>query len=197
MSKIGKKIIKCPENVNISFNVLPNQKVLQLTVVGKLGQVKIKLNSLLIDALDFINLSWVSDKKTVNQLAIKFKQSNESKLNTSLWGSFRTLINNAIKSVSQGSIIQLELVGLGYRAFVKNNTLFLLLGYSHGIQYTIPPEIDIICIKPTLISIFGLDKQQVHKIAANIKQFRPPEPYKGKGIRYINEFIQVKEGKKK
>ncbi len=99
--------------------------------------------------------------------------------------------------VSRGFSKKLELVGVGYRAIKNNNELILKLGYSHDVIYSIPKNLSIECIKPTLISVNGINKQEVNQVAANIRSFRKPDAYKGKGIRYYGELIKLKEGKKK
>jgi large subunit ribosomal protein L6 len=114
-----------------------------------------------------------------------------------MWGMSRTLVANLIAGVTQGFSKRLEITGVGYRAAVQGSNLQLQLGFSHDVAYPIPQGIQIVCPKPTEIVITGIDKQQVGQVAAEIRQFRPPEPYKGKGIKYAGEFILRKEGKKK
>ena len=112
-------------------------------------------------------------------------------------GMSRTLVANLIAGVTEGFTKKLEITGVGYRAAVQGQNLQLQLGYSHDIAYPIPQGIQIVCPKPTEIVITGIDKQKVGQVAAEIRRFRPPEPYKGKGIKYAGEFILRKEGKKK
>jgi large subunit ribosomal protein L6 len=114
-----------------------------------------------------------------------------------LWGMSRTLVANLVAGVTEGFTKKLDITGVGYRAAVQGANLQLQLGYSHDIAYPIPQGIQIVCPKPTEIVVAGIDKQKVGQVAAEIRRFRPPEPYKGKGIRYAGEFILRKEGKKK
>ena len=115
----------------------------------------------------------------------------------SLWGLQRTLVNNLVDGVSKGFSQQLDIAGVGYRAAIQGKNLQLQLGYSHDVVYPIPAGIDIKCEKPTIIVVSGSDKQKVGQVAAEIRGFRKPEPYKGKGIKYAEEKIRRKEGKKK
>ena len=115
----------------------------------------------------------------------------------SMWGTSRSLINNMVVGVSEGFERVLEIVGVGYRAAVESGVLVLQLGYSHDIHYPVPEGITIACPRPTQITISGADRQRVGQVAAEIRAFRKPEPYKGKGIRYANEWVRRKEGKKK
>ncbi len=114
-----------------------------------------------------------------------------------MWGMSRTLVANLIAGVTEGFTKKLEITGVGYRAAVQGSNVQLQLGYSHDVSYPIPQGIQIVCPKPTEIVITGIDKQKVGQVAAEIRRFRPPEPYKGKGIKYAGEFILRKEGKKK
>jgi large subunit ribosomal protein L6 len=114
-----------------------------------------------------------------------------------MWGMSRTMVANLIAGVTEGFTRRLEITGVGYRAAVQGQNLQLQLGYSHDIAFPIPQGIQVACPKPTEIVVTGIDKQKVGQVAAEIRRFRPPEPYKGKGIRYAGEFILRKEGKKK
>jgi large subunit ribosomal protein L6 len=114
-----------------------------------------------------------------------------------MWGMSRTMVANLIAGVTEGFTTRLEISGVGYRAAVQGQNLQLQLGYSHDIAFPIPQGIQVACPKPTEIVVTGIDKQKVGQVAAEIRQFRPPEPYKGKGIKYAGEFILRKEGKKK
>jgi large subunit ribosomal protein L6 len=125
------------------------------------------------------------------------KPKTESKKARMMWGTTRALINNVVKGVHDGFTINLEINGVGYRAAVDGQKLKLQLGYSHDIDYPIPADIAVKCDKPTAISITGKDKQVVGQIAAEIRAYRGPEPYKGKGVKYATETIIRKEGKKK
>ena len=122
---------------------------------------------------------------------------NETPETRALWGTMWAQIRNRIVGVNEGYTKDLEILGVGYRANLQGNTLVLQLGYSHDIQYPVPEGIKIAVEKQTAITITGIDKDKVGKVAADLKGFRPPEPYKGKGIRYKGQFVLRKEGKKK
>jgi large subunit ribosomal protein L6 len=128
---------------------------------------------------------------------VVFTPANDSKQARMMWGTARNLARNMVAGVSQGFRKNLEISGVGYRAAVQGKTLQLQLGYSHDVNYPIPDDVTIKCEKPTAISISGRDKQRVGQVAAEIRAFRRPEPYKGKGIKYDTETILRKEGKKK
>ena len=179
MSKIGKINISIPEKVKVllSGNML--------NIEGPLGK-----KSLNID-LEIFELN-ISDGKEVS---IKPKKNNQD--TKRLWGMNRSLINNAIVGASVGYEKILELSGVGYRAALKGNILNLQLGFSHDINFDIPKDIKITVEKQTTIKINGMNKQKVGMTAAQIKSFRPPEPYKGKGIREKGQYVLKKEGKKK
>jgi large subunit ribosomal protein L6 len=114
-----------------------------------------------------------------------------------MWGTTRSLVNGMVTGVSAGFIKNMEITGTGYRAAVQGKDLVMNLGYSHEVRYPVPPGIKITCERPTAVRVEGADKRQVGQVAAEIRAFRPPEPYKGKGIKYENEQILRKEGKKK
>ena len=179
MSKIGKINISIPEKVKVmlSGNII--------NIEGPLGK-----KSLNID-LDIFDLN-INDGKEVS---IKPKKINEEIKR--IWGMNRSLLNNAIIGTSKGYEKVLELSGVGYRAAIKGKTLNLQLGFSHDINFDIPEGITIVVEKQVNISIKGNDKQQVGMIASKIKSLRPPEPYKGKGIKERGQYIIRKEGKKK
>ncbi len=179
MSKIGKINISIPEKVKVilSGNIL--------NIEGPLGK-----KSLNID-LEIFELN-ISDGKEVS---IKPKKNNQD--TKRLWGMNRSLINNAIVGASVGYEKILELSGVGYRAALKGNILNLQLGFSHDINFNIPEGVKIQVEKQTILKISGTDKQQVGMVASEIKGLRPPEPYKGKGIKEQGQYILRKEGKKK
>ncbi len=179
MSKIGKINISIPEKVKVllSGNMI--------NIEGPLGK-----KSLNID-LEMFDLN-INDGK---DLTIKPKQNNQ--ITKRLWGMNRSLINNAIIGISKGYEKVLELSGVGYRAALKGNVLNLQLGFSHDINFSIPEGIKILVEKQNILKISGNDKQQVGMVAAEIKGIRPPEPYKGKGIKEQGQYILRKEGKKK
>ena len=179
MSKIGKINISIPEKVKVllSGNMI--------NIEGPLGK-----KSLSID-LDLFDLK-INDGKDVS---IKPKQNNQD--TKRLWGMNRSLINNAIIGTSKGYEKILELSGVGYRAALKGKILNLQLGFSHDINFDIPDGVKIQVEKQVILKISGTDKQQVGMVASEIKSIRPPEPYKGKGIKEQGQYILRKEGKKK
>ena len=179
MSKIGKINISIPEKVK----VLLNGNI--INIEGPLGK-----KSLIID-LDIFDLK-INDGKDVS---IKPKQNNQD--TKRLWGMNRSLINNAIIGTSKGYEKILELSGVGYRAALKGNVLNLQLGFSHDINFNIPDGVKIHVEKQIILKISGTDKQLIGKVASEIKSIRPPEPYKGKGIKEQGQYILRKEGKKK
>ena len=179
MSKIGKLNISIPEKVKV---VLNNNII---NIEGPLGK-----KSLNID-LETFDLN-INEGKEVS---IKPKKNNQE--TKRLWGMNRSLINNAIIGTSKGYQKILELTGVGYRAALKGSTLNLQLGFSHDINFDIPEGIKVQVEKQNILKISGTDKQQVGVVAAEIKSLRPPEPYKGKGIKEQGQYILRKEGKKK
>ena len=179
MSKIGKINITIPDKVKV---ILSGSDV---NIEGPFGKQSIKID------LDMFDLK-VNDGKDIS---IKPKQIDET--TKRLWGMNRSLINNAIIGSSAGFQKVLELTGVGYRAALKGNQLNLQLGFSHDINFDIPNDIKISVEKQTTIKITGIDKQKVGMVASEIKSFRPPEPYKGKGIREKGQYVLKKEGKKK
>ena len=179
MSKIGKINISIPEKVKVA---LTGNNV---NIEGPLGK-----KSLNIDLKTF-DLN-INDGK---EISIKPKKINQD--TKRLWGMNRSLLNNAIIGTSKGYEKTLELVGVGYRAVLKGKQLNLQLGFSHDVNYDIPDNIKITVEKQTILKISGADKQEVGTVASKIKSFRPPEPYKGKGIKEKGQYILRKEGKKK
>ena len=177
MSRIGKKPISVPGGVTV------NLASDSITVKGPKGELGMPLVAEVIASLD-------NDEITV-------QPKDNSKRARSMWGMQRTRIANLIEGVTNGFTKELEINGVGYRAAVKGKELNLQLGFSHDVDYPIPDGIEIKCEKPTLITITGIDKQVVGQVAAEIREYRKPEPYKGKGVKYSNEYIFRKEGKKK
>jgi len=177
MSRIGKKPVVVPAGVTAKVD---GQRV---TVKGAKGQ------------LEFLVPDDVSVVYQDN--AIKVDPRNETKRARALWGTSRAQVNNIVLGVTTGFEKKLEITGVGYRAAVQGKTLQLALGYSHDVNYPIPAGVTIVAPKPTEITISGIDKRQIGQIAAEIRALRAPEPYKGKGVKYANEFIFRKEGKKK
>ena len=179
MSKIGKINILIPEKVNVVLdgNIL--------NVEGPLGKKSLNMD------LEMFDLK-INDGKEVS---IKPKKINQD--TKRLWGMNRSLLNNAIIGTSKGYNKTLELNGVGFRATLKGKQLNLQLGFSHDVNFDVPESIKIIVEKQTIIKISGSDKQEVGMIASKIKSLRPPEPYKGKGIKEQGQYILRKEGKKK
>ena len=179
MSKIGKINISIPEKVKVALtgNILD--------IEGPIGK-----KSLNID-LDMFDLN-INEGKEISIKPKKIDQNTKR-----LWGMNRSLVNNAIIGANTGYEKTLELTGVGYRASLKGKQLNLQLGFSHDINFDIPENIKITVEKQTTIKIFGADKQLVGLVTSKIKSFRPPEPYKGKGIKEFGQYILRKEGKKK
>jgi large subunit ribosomal protein L6 len=177
MSRIGKHPVPVPQGVEATVN---GQEV---HVKGKLGQ------------LDLVVHNEIAVKQADGEIAVE-PRSN-SKLATTLWATTRTLINNMVVGVSEGFEKKLEINGVGYRAQVQGKELVMQLGFSHEVRYPIPEGIQIKCEKPTEVTISGYDRKLVGQVASEIRGWRPPEPFKGKGVKYANEQILRKEGKKK
>jgi large subunit ribosomal protein L6 len=161
-----------------------------VAVVGREIKVKGKLGELTAVLTDDVIIDISDGHVTVTPI-------NQGKRARSMWGTSRGLINNMVTGVSEGFKVELEIQGVGYRAAVAGKTLTLQLGFSHDIVFPMPEGIKIECEKPTQIVVSGIDRQRVGQVAAEIRQFRKPEPYKGKGIRYLGEWVRRKEGKKK
>ena len=179
MSKIGKINITIPEKVKVAINGNI------LNIDGPLGKQSLNIDTKVFDL----------DIKEGKEISIKPKKINDDIKR--LWGMNRSLLNNAIIGTSSGYEKTLELTGVGYRAALKGKQLNLQLGFSHDINFDIPENIKITVEKQTIIKINGINKQLVGTVAAKIKTFRPPEPYKGKGIKEVGQYILRKEGKKK
>lgn len=177
MSRVGKYPVPVPSGVSVQIAGA------EFIAKGKMGESRMPLS-------DDVETTIEGDKVWV-------KPKTETKRARMMWGTTRALINNLVKGVHEGFTIALEINGVGYRAAVDGQKLKLQLGYSHDIDYPIPGDITVKCDKPTAISITGKDKQVVGQIAAEIRAFRGPEPYKGKGVKYATETIIRKEGKKK
>jgi large subunit ribosomal protein L6 len=177
MSRVGKYPVAVPAGVDVR---IADQT---LTAKGKNGALSVGLSSDVTVTLD--------------QGRIVVQPGNDSKRARVMWGTTRALVNNLIRGVSEGFAVGLEINGVGYRAAVNGKMLNLQLGYSHDIEFPIPDDVKIVCEKPTAVTVSGADKQRVGAIAAKIRSFRGPEPYKGKGVKYVTETIRRKEGKKK
>jgi len=177
MSRVGKNPVPVPQGVTI--DVAGGAA----TVKGKLGTMQLPIST--------------EVQVTVEDGKVWVKPLNESKQARMSWGATRANLSNMVVGVSKGYVKNLEITGTGYRAAVQGKNLQLQMGYSHDVSYPIPEGIAIKCDKPTSITVSGFDKQKVGQVAAEIRGFRPPEPYKGKGIKYDGEHILRKEGKKK
>ena len=177
MSRIGKKPVQVPGGVTAS-------------VSGQTVKVKGPKGELSFTAADDIAVAMENNVVTL-------KTRTDSKASRSKWGMSRTMVANLMEGVTKGYSRELEIQGVGYRAAVQGKNLQLQLGFSHEIMHPIPPGIDIKTPKPTEIVISGIDKRQVGQTAAEIRKYRPPEPFQGKGVRYKDEYVFRKEGKKK
>lgn len=178
MSRTGKKPVSVPQGVSVAIDGQ------NLSAKGPKGELSIVLVEEVIAQMG-------------DDGAVTVTPRDESKRSRAMWGLSRTLVSNMVEGVSAGFKKTLEINGVGYRAAMQGNVLQLQLGYSHDVKYDMPEGIVIETPRPVEITITGIDKQRVGQVAAEIRDFRPPEPYKGKGIRYANEVIFRKEGKKK
>ena len=177
MSRIGKKPVAVPSGVTAN-------------VEGQTVKVKGPKGALQVVLPDDVTVKLDSG-------AVKVDPRNETKRARSMWGTSRTLVSNLMTGVTKGFERKLEITGVGYRAALQGKNLQIALGYSHDVVYAVPEGIAITTPKPTEVVITGIDKQKVGQVAAEIRAFRPPEPYKGKGVKYAGEYIFRKEGKKK
>ena len=177
MSRIGKKAITVPSGVTVT---LDGQKI---AVKGPKGQ-------LAYTAPEEIRVAQENG-------SVSFTPTSDSQRANAMWGLTRTLVNNMVEGVTKGYEETLELVGVGYRAAIKGRNLSLQLGFSHDIDMPPPEGITFASARPGEVKIAGIDKQMVGEVAARIRRIRPPEPYKGKGVRYAGEKVRRKEGKKK
>jgi len=177
MSRVGKHPVAVPSGVEVQISGQT------LSAKGSLGTLRLVVSNEVTAA--------IADG------AVTIAPKNETKHARAMWGTTRALVNNMVNGVSKGFSVTLEINGVGYRAAVQGSTLNLQLGYSHDIAYPIPSDVNIVCERPTLIRVSGADRQRVGQIAAEIRAYRPPEPYKGKGVRYEGEYVRRKEGKKK
>ncbi len=177
MSRVGQSPVNIPDGVTVEIaGALVSAK-------GKLGELSVKLT-------DDITISKVDN-------TIVVKPVGDSLQSRKMWGTARAVINNIVVGVSEGFSKKLTIIGTGYRAQLQGNKLQLQLGFSHDVIFEVPEGIKITSADPTHLEISGADKQQVGSVAAKIRSYRPPEPYKGKGVRYDDEYILRKEGKKK
>lgn len=177
MSRVGKKPISLPTGVETALNGS------EVSVKGPKG------------TLTFTLPAFVQVKSAEGNLVVE--PANDTRDARAQWGLSRASLQNLVTGVTEGFEKRLELRGVGYRASVQGKLLVLNLGYSHDVLYAIPDDIGIVCESQTLIVISGINKQKVGQVAAEIRSYRKPEPYKGKGIRYVGEYVRMKEGKKK
>jgi large subunit ribosomal protein L6 len=177
MSRIGKRPVPLPQGVTAQVAAGT------VSVKGPKGELKLRLVPEVEAALGDGGISISPREQTDRARA--------------MWGMQRTLVNNLVRGVTEGFTEKLEISGVGYRAAVQGKNLQLQLGFSHDVLHPIPAGIQIVCEKPTMITVTGIDKQLVGQTAAEIRSYRPPEPYKGKGVKYAGERIRRKEGKKK
>ena len=177
MSRVGKYPVPVPAGVQVALQ--------GRTVVakGKLGELKLPLT----DEVDV----------EIEGGLVAVKPRRDDRRSRTMWGTTRSLINGMCIGVSTGFTKSMEITGTGYRAAVQGKDLVLALGFSHEVRYPIPEGITIVCERPTAVKVTGADKQRVGQVAAEIRAYRGPEPYKGKGVRYTDEQILRKEGKKK
>jgi large subunit ribosomal protein L6 len=177
MSRVGKYPVPVPAGVQVALQ--------GRTVVakGKLGELKLPLT----DEVDV----------EIEGGLVAVKPRRDDRRSRTMWGTTRSLINGMCIGVSTGFTKSMEITGTGYRAAVQGKDLVLALGFSHEVRYAIPEGITIVCERPTAVKVSGADKQRVGQVAAEIRAYRGPEPYKGKGVRYTDEQILRKEGKKK
>jgi len=177
MSRVGKKTVPVPAGVTA------NVEGQTVKVKGPKGALQVVLHDDVV--------------ATMEKGGIKVDPRSDSTRARAMWGTYRALVANLVTGVKDGFTRRLEITGVGYRATVQGRTLHLQLGYSHDVIYPIPEGITITAPRPVEILISGIDRQRVGQVAAEIRGFRPPEPYKGKGVKYAGEYIFRKEGKKK
>ena len=177
MSRVGKNSIEVPQGVDCSIV----EGIFQAK--GKNGQLSMPISQEVVVE--------IKDGK------VSVQSQSKEKFARMMWGTTQSLIANIVQGVSEGFQKRLEIHGVGYRAQMQGNKLVLQLGFSHDIEVNVPTDLKVVCEKPTRISISGADRQKVGEFAAHIRNYRRPEPYKGKGIKYEGEYILRKEGKKK
>lgn len=177
MSRIGKHPVQLPAGVTCQINEQ------EIRIKGKNGELSFPCSQ--------------DVDVTADATAITVAPRSKSQVSRRMWGTTRNILSNMVKGVSEGFTVNLEIEGVGYRAAVEGSNLKLQLGFSHDIMYPVPAGISIKCEKPTMIAVSGADRQKVGQVAAEIRGFKEPEPYKGKGIRYNKEVVFRKETKKK
>ncbi len=178
MSRVGKHPVEIVDGVSVEI------KDGQLIAKGKVGEASVKLS-------DLVDVK-IEDKK----VSVSPKEENNKQADM-MWGTIRALINNAIIGASVGFSKTLNFIGVGYKIALKGNKLDMVIGYSHNVEYTIPAEVKAEVVSPTELKLTSANKELLGLVASEIRSFRVPEPYKGKGIRYKDEYVRRKEGKKK
>lgn len=186
MSRIGKNPVTIPDGVDVQLNGQ------DLKAKGKLGELQLRLHDEVAAKLEDV----ANDDGKTTKIVTLSPRSN-SRFARQVWPTMRTLVDNLVIGVSEGYSKKLEIHGVGYRANMQGNDLVLSLGFSHEVRYSVPEGIKVEVEKQTALKVSGIDKQRVGQVAAEIRAFKKPEPYKGKGIRYADEYILRKEGKKK
>ena len=188
MSRIGTKPVAIPEGVEVQLNGQ------DLKAKGKLGELEMRIHDEVSAKVEEVANDDDEGKKSK---VITFEPKSNSKFAKQIWPTMRTLAYNTVVGVSEGYSKQLEIHGVGYRANLQGTKLVLALGFSHDVEYQVPEGVKVEVEKQTGIKVSGIDKQLVGEVAAKIRAFKKPEPYKGKGIRYVDEYVIRKEGKKK
>lgn len=177
MSRLGKNPAIVPDGVTVTLDAT------RFSAKGKLGELSMPLTK--------------NVRVTQKDKEILVEPVNKEKTTRMMWGTTKRLIENMMRGVSEGFSKTLEINGVGFKVALQGKTLVMNLGFSHEIRYAIPNDVKVECPKPTEIKVSGADKQRVGKVASDIREYKKPEPYKGKGIRYSDEFVRRKEGKKK
>lgn len=186
MSRIGTKPVEIPEGVDVQLNGQ------DLKAKGKLGELEMRIH----DEVSAKTEEVANDDGKTSKVITLAPKSN-SRFAKQIWPTMRTLVHNTLIGVSEGYTKELEIQGVGYRANLQGQNLVLALGFSHDVIFPIPEGIKVEVEKQTALKVSGIDKQKVGETAAKIRAFKKPEPYKGKGIRYVDEYVLRKEGKKK
>lgn len=177
MSRIANSLLELPSGVELTINGR------ELTVKGGKGQLNLTLHEVV--------------KVVQEDNIVKCESMKPDRKSGALAGTYRSILGNMVKGVSEGFVKELQLQGVGYRAQVQGKKLTLTLGFSHPVEYEIPEGIEIETPQPTQVLVKGVNKELVGQVSAEIRAFRPPEPYKGKGVRYVDEYVKRKEAKKK
>lgn len=181
MSRIGKNPVALPDGVEILINGQ------DMKAKGKMGELSLTIHE---------EVAIVQEEQDGKKVLV-LTPRNDNRFARQIWPTMRTLVNNIVVGVSEGFTKVLEIKGVGYRANLQGQDLVLSLGFSHEVRHTIPQGIKAEVENQTIVKISGIDKQAVGQVAADIRAYRPPEPYKGKGVRYQDEYVMRKEGKKK